>query len=139
VSYEDYLANSIDQEYSTDTSKRQLPNKVFHAPSLEFGVVPAPDQAYTLFYEYYRIPVDLEKYDDVPSIPERFRHVIVDGAMFYAYMFRGNEQSAGISKQKYEEGIKRMRSMLVNRYGYVRSGMIIPASGSIRSFGDRVK
>jgi hypothetical protein len=139
ISYEDYLDRYIDHEYTTDTNKRTVPTFVFQTPSLEYGVVPAPDQAYELLYEYYRIPVDLESYDNVPDIPERFRHVIVDGAMFYAYMFRGNEQSANIAKQKYEEGIKRMRSMLVNRYSYVRSGMIIPASGSIRSFGDRVK
>jgi len=139
ISYEDYLDRYIDHEYTVDTNKRALPTFVFQTPSLEYGIVPAPDQAYELLYEYYRIPVDLESYDDVPDIAERFRHVIADGAMFYTYMFRGNEQSAGISKQKYEEGIKRMRSMLVNRYGYVRSGMIIPASGSIRSFGDRVK
>jgi hypothetical protein len=139
ISYEDYLDRYIDHEYTTDTNKRTVPTFVFQTPSLEYGVVPAPDQAYELLYEYYRVPVDLESYDNVPDIPERFRHVIVDGAMFYAYMFRGNEQSANIAKQKYEEGIKRMRSMLVNRYSYVRSGMIIPASNSVRSFGDRVK
>jgi hypothetical protein len=139
ISYEDYLDRYIDHEYTAETNKRTVPTFVFQTPSLEYGVIPAPDQAYELLYEYYRIPVDLESPDDVPDIPERFRHVIADGAMFYAYMFRGNEQSAGISKQKYEEGVKRMRSMLVNRYGYVRSGMITSASGSVRSFGDRVK
>lgn len=139
ISYEDYLNRYIDHEYTPDTNKQTLPTYVFQSPSLEFGVVPAPDKAYEVIYEYYRVPVDLEKYDDVPDIPERFRHVIIDGAMFYAYMFRGNEQSAGISKQKYDEGVKRMRSMLVNRYGYVRSGMITSVSSSVRSFGDRVK
>lgn len=137
LSYDDYLKNNIDQEYTTDTSKRGPPSSVFQAPSLEYGIVPAPDQAYTIFYEYYRIPVDLEIYDDVPDIPERFRHVIVDGAMHYAYMFRGNEQSASIAKAKFDEGIKRMRTMLVNRYTYMRSGMVMPSRAS--NFGDRVK
>jgi hypothetical protein len=137
VSYEDYLTNSIDQEYATDTVKRALPLRVFHCPSLEYGVSPAPDQAYTVFYEYYRTPVDLESYSDVPSVPERFRHVIVDGAMFYAYMFRGNEQSANIAKAKFDEGVKRMRTMLVNRYVYMRSGTIRPQKAT--AFGDRIK
>ena len=137
TSYEDYLTNAISQEYSTDTSKLAVPTKVFHCPSLEYGVSPAPDQAYTVFYEYYRIPVDLESYSDVPSIPERFRHVIIDGAMFYAYMFRGNEQSANIAKGKFEEGVKRMRTMLVNRYTYMRSGTVSPRKAT--AFGDRVK
>ena len=136
-SYEDYLSNAVDQEYSTDTSKLAVPLRVFHCPSLEYGVSPAPDHDYTVFYEYYRIPVDLESYSDVPTIPERFRHVIIDGAMFYAYMFRGNEQSANISKAKFEEGVKRMRTMLVNRYTYMRSGTIKPTKAT--AFGDRVK
>jgi hypothetical protein len=136
-SYEDYLSNAVDQEYSSDTSKLDVPVRVFHCPSLEYGISPAPNQAYTLFYEYYRIPVDLDSYSDVPSIPERFRHVIVDGAMFYAYMFRGNEQSATIAKTKFEEGVKRMRTMLVNRYSYMRSGAITPSKAT--AFGDRVK
>lgn len=137
TSYEDYLSNAIDQEYTTDTSKLQVPKRVFHCPSLEFGLSPAPDQTYTLYYEYYRIPVDLAIYSDVPTVPERFRHVIIDGAMFYAYMFRGNEQSANIAKAKFDEGVKRMRTMLVNRYVYMRSGTISPAKAT--AFGDRVK
>jgi hypothetical protein len=137
LSYEDYLSRYIDHEYTTDSSKREVPSYVFHAPSLEYGVVPSPNNAYTVFYEYYRVPVDLSLYSDVPSIPERFRHVIIDGAMAYAYLFRSNEQSAVMSKNKFEEGIKRMRSMLVNRYSYVRSGMINTTQAS--AFGDRVK
>lgn len=139
LSYEDYLSSYISHEYSEDSSKREVPSRVFHAPSLEYGIVPAPDQAYTLVYEYYRIPVDLINYDDVPDIPERFRHVIIDGAMYHSYMFRGNEQSASMSKSKFDEGLKRMRIMLVNRYSYVRSGLIVRDGGSAAAFGDRVK
>jgi hypothetical protein len=66
----------------------------------------------------------LALYDDVPVIPERFRHIIVDGAMHYAYLFRGNTQDALVAKEKFEEGIKHMKSMLINRYNYVRSYLI---------------
>ncbi len=109
----------------TVTSKRQIPDAVFQAPSLEWGVTPPPDQAYEVVYEYYRVPVDLESATDVPSIPERFRHVIIDGAMYHAYMFRSNEQAANIAKGKFEEGLKRMRTILVNRFVYMRSTAII--------------
>lgn len=136
LSYEDYLNRFIDHEYDTGTTKRQLPTNVAQAPSLEFCIVPSPDKAYTLIYEYYRVPVDLEKSTDVPSIPERFRHVIIDGAMYYSYLFRGNEQSAALSKSKFDEGLKRMRIMLVNRYSYMRSGQIIPSK--VSAFGDRI-
>lgn len=137
VSYEDYLESAIDQEYSTDSSKLGVPSHVFHAPGYEWGVVPAPDQAYELVYEYYRSPVDLEKPSDVPSIPERFRHVIIDGAMYHAYMFRSNEQAASIAKNKFDDGLKRMRIILVNRYDYVRSTVV--RQSSYTAFGDRVR
>jgi hypothetical protein len=134
VSYDDYLTNSVDQEYRTD--KRELPRFVFQAPSLEFGVSPAPDKAYEVIYEYYRVPVDLESDTDVPSVPERFKHVIVDGAMYHAYMFRSNEQAANLAKSKMEEGVKRMRTMLVNRYAEMRSTAVVTSATS--SFGSRV-
>jgi len=80
-------------------------------------------------YEYYRIPVDMEQHGDVPPIPERFRHIIVDGAMHYAYLFRGNTQDALVAKEKFEDGIKSMRSMLINRYSYLRSYLIPQNTG----------
>ena len=138
VVYDDYLQNSVDQEYGDNSSKRMVPSSVFQTTSLEWGVTPPPDQDYEVVYEYYRVPVDLENPTDVPSIPERFRHVIVDGAMYHAYMFRSNEQAANIAKSKFEEGLKRMRTILVNRYVYMRSTAIQSNTG-YSAFGDRVR
>jgi len=132
VNYEEYLEKSISQEYKTSTSNNALPNYVFHAPSLEYGMVPPPDKAYTVVYEYYRIPVDLEISTDVPAIPERYKHIIVDGSMYYAYSFRGDAQMAGLSLQKFDDGIKHMRSMLINRFEYLRSYMVSNNQGSGR-------
>ncbi len=121
ITYDDYLKEHVDQEYTTDTSIRNVPEKVCNAPSQEYIVVPPPKEAYKLVYEYYRIPVDLEKYDDVPFVPERYKHVVLDGAMYHAYMFRSNEQAAALSKNKFDEGIKRMRTILINKYEYLTS------------------
>jgi len=124
LSYEEYLDKYIHYEYDADNSSSAIPIYVFRTPSQEYGMVPPPDKAYTVVYEYYRIPVDLEKHDDVPAIPERFMHVVTDGAMYYSYLFRGSSQEAVISKEKFEEGIKNMRSLLINRYDYVRSTLL---------------
>lgn len=131
LTYEEYLDKYVDQEYnsSATTNGQGVPSFVVHCPSLEYAMSPAPNAAYTLLYEYYRIPVDLELFSDVPSIPERFKHVIVDGAMHYAYLFRGNTQDGMVAKQKFEEGLKHMRSTLINRYYYVRSSMIPQNTG----------
>ena len=119
LSYEEYLDKYIHLEYNTD--KTGVPDFVFRTPDLQYGLVPMPNKDYTLIYEYFTFPADLEQHDDVPSIPERFAHVIVNGAMFYAYLFRGNTQDSMVAKEKFEEGLKSMRSLLVNRYDYVRS------------------
>ena len=121
IAYEDYLNNYIGYEYDVSNTSSTMPRYVFQSPSEEYGMVPPPDKAYTVVYEYYRMPVDLLNATDVPTIPERFMHVITDGAMHYAYLFRGNSQDSLIAKEKFQEGIKNMRSVLINRYDYVRS------------------
>jgi len=137
ITYEDYLRKYVGQEYSTDTSKLGIPQYVVQTPSQEFILVPAPDQDYELVYEYYRVPVDLQNSTDVPFIPERFRHVIIDGAMYHAYMFRGNEQSASMIKAKFDEEVKSMRIILINKYNYVTSTYIQQAGSNIA--GARIK
>lgn len=124
LAYEEYLDNFVDQEYNSDNSLQGVPQYVFRGPGLEFGLSPAPDQAYEIVYEYYRTQIDLVNATDVPNIPEIFRHVIIEGAMYHAYMFRSNEQSALIAKEKFTQNLKSMRSILVNRYHYVRSTAI---------------
>ena len=58
---------------------------------------------------------------DAPTVPEQFRQVIVDGATAYAYQYRGESQQYGIFFSRFEEGIKQMQSILLNRTYYVRS------------------
>lgn len=121
ISYEEYLETYADYEYNTtDTGIRGVPYLVFRTPDQKYGVVQPPDKAYELVYEYYALPTDLVDATDVPTVPVQFRHLIVDGAMYYAYLFRGNSQDAGLLQAKFQEGIKNMRSLYINRYEYVR-------------------
>ena len=120
LQYEEYLEKFVDQEYDTGTSNRGLPRHVVRAPSREFILTPEPDKAYTLTYEYYRLGFDLALAGDVPSIPESYRHVIVNGAMYYVYQFRNDGQMANMSKQMFTEGIKYLRSQHINRSDYIR-------------------
>jgi hypothetical protein len=135
ITYEEYLQNYVDIEYNSTTSLRRLPAYVVKTPSQEYALVYAPDKAYTVIYEYYRLPVDLINATDVPSIPEQFRYVIVNGAMHFAYLFRGESQEAGIMQQRFEQEIKQMRSLYINRYDYIRSTVISTSfSASTRAF-----
>jgi hypothetical protein len=121
LSYEDYLDKYLDHEYNSSEGIRTLPRHVFRSPSLEYGVVPVPDKAYTIAYEYYKTPVGLNLFSDVPSIPEDFRYVIIDGAMVHAHAFRGDNESSQLSLRQFQSGMKSMRSIYINRYEYVRS------------------
>jgi hypothetical protein len=121
LSYEEYLEKYIDDEYNTDnTSIRTVPRAVFKTQNNGFGVHPIPDKEYTLVYEYFALKEQLVAHSDVPDIPEMFRHVIVNGAMNHAYMFRGDNESAQLSLQQFNQGLKDMRSIYINRYDYVR-------------------
>lgn len=124
VDYNEYLDNYVDFEYNSNTSIRTVPRMVCRSPSQEFLLIPPPDKAYELVYEYYRNPVDLQLYTDVPSIPQEFEHIIIDGAMFYTCTFRGDMQLASASDAKFREGIKYMRTLYINSYDYVRSTVV---------------
>ena len=123
LSYEEYLETYVDQEYNA-SANTGVPRYVFQTPNFEYGVTPQPDKDYEIVYEYYRYPVDMIGATDVPIVPERFRHVIIDGAMYYAYLFRSNTQDATVIKDKFDDGISQMRTMLINRTDYVRSTAI---------------
>lgn len=120
LNYEEYLDKYADFEYNSSTGIRTTPRYVVRAPSRELLFVPAPDQSYEVVYEYYTTGVDMVKAADVPTVPEQYRHVIVDGAMYYAYVFRGDIQAANISQSKFTDGIKYMRSLNINRTEYIR-------------------
>ena len=131
ITYDEYLEKYVDQEYAASQT-RALPRFVFHGPDLKYGLIEPPDKAYTLVFDYYVFQADLSDHDDTMVIPDRFKHVVVDAAMFHAYMFRGHTQDAVVVKERADEGIKAMRSMLINRYHYMRSYMIPAATGGRR-------
>jgi hypothetical protein len=120
LSYEEWLDKYADSEYNSSTNVRNVPTHVVRTPSRELIFYPAPDKAYEVVYEYYTLAYDLELHSDVPTLPEQCRYVIVDGAMYYAYQFRGDTQGAEISFNKFTQGIKHLRSLNINRNDYLR-------------------
>ena len=121
MSYDEYVDRYIDQEGETDTTKGTIPEYIVRSQDGDLIVAPMPDKAYTIEYEFFMIPADLDTYDDVPTIPFRFKHVVVDGAMYHSYMFRDNLESATLSLRKFEDGLKQMRTLLVNENIYARA------------------
>jgi hypothetical protein len=120
LSYEEYLDKYADSEYNSNTSIRSVPSHVVRTPSRELIFYPTPNKDYEVVYEYFTLAYDLELPTDVPNLPEQYRYVIVDGAMHYAYQFRGDMQAAQLSLNKFEQGIKQLRSIHINRTDYLR-------------------
>jgi len=101
-----------------------IPSLVFRTPDNNFGLYPYPNKGYELVYEYFDRPTILVASTDVPTIPEQFRQVIVDGATAYSYQYRGEAQQYGLNFARFEEGIKQMQTLLLNRADYIRSTYI---------------
>lgn len=120
IDYEEYIEKYSDME-DNPTDHAGIPNQVFKSPDLQFGMVPAPDQPYVLKYEYYEVPTELSEWDDVPSIPEFCRNIIEDGAMYYAFSFKGDTDGAATTSKLFEDGIRNMKNIYISDYGYMRS------------------
>lgn len=123
MDYEEYLNGFADYEFNP-SEYADSPQFVVRNRNLSFTIVPPPDQAYEVVYEYYKLPVDLVNWDDVPTVPEQFRWVILEGAMYHAYMFRGGIEEAAVSNQLFQAGLKDMRKLYINRYEYARSTVV---------------
>ena len=127
IDYKEYKQKYINQE--TTTNVGSVPKFIFRTPDNNYGLFPYPDKAYELKYEYFIKPTALAAATDVPLIPEQFRQVIVDGATAYSYQYRGESQQYGINFARFEDGIKQMQTLLLNRADYVRSTYIPYSQG----------
>jgi len=115
-----------------DNGATAAPDYVYQTYEEKFGVTPTPNAAYEIEYVYWSYPDDLTLYNDTCVIPDRFKHVVIDGAMMYMMRFRSNDQSAMIHQQAFQEGIKAMRRVLLDDKLDVRSTVVGKAVGDGR-------
>ena len=124
IPFEEYVRIYKAIEENAGTGGRSSPDLIYQTSEEKFGVTPLPDAAYVIEYVYYKFPADLSAFDDEMIIPDRFKYIIIDGAMVYMMRFRSNEQSAQIHQAKFQDGIKAMRRLLLDDPLFVRSSMI---------------
>jgi hypothetical protein len=122
VNFDEWRQRYRPVERRSDPANYRMPERVFFNNDGRFGVSPMPDKSYTVEYDYYQVPTDLTAYTDTPSVPDKYKEIIVDGAMYYAYMFRDNLEQANDAKDKLKRGISRMRQDLINKDTYMRTG-----------------
>tara|TARA_R100001082_G_scaffold42168_1_gene22441 strand:+ start:724 stop:1662 length:939 start_codon:yes stop_codon:yes gene_type:complete len=106
-----------------------IPQFIVRSPDNKYLLYPLPDKQYTLAFDYFTFPSDLDAHGDTTSIPERFAPVIVDGAAAFVYQYRGEIPQYQLTFDRFQQGIKNMQSLLINKYEYVRSTHIDRPSG----------
>ena len=107
-----------------------VPRNIVRTPDNNYLLYPYPDKQYTLVFDYFTFPSDLAAHGDTTSIPDRFGPVITDGATAFVYQYRGEMQQYQLNFGRFEQGIKNMQSLLINKYEYVRSTVLITPRGS---------
>ena len=127
LTYTQYLDECRPTEDQTGTGGYGAPEAIYQTQDGFFGVSPKSDQAYQIEYKYWKFPADLVESTDACIVPSRFDHVVIDGAMTYMMLYRSNEQSAAIHRDRFENGIKNMRRLLMDEPFTMRSTMIVPA------------
>ena len=130
VTYEMYLRQYRAADDRSGTEGYSTPRFVYKTQEDKFGVTPVPDKTYSVEFLYWKYPQDLILADDVCIVPDRFKHVIIDGAMMYMMRFRSNEQSANIHQDKYMRGIKSMRRLIVDSPTELYSRVLSPTNRS---------
>ena len=129
--------------HSNSTSVAQferggVPTHVVRTPDNNFLLYPFPNKVYSLKYDYFTFASDLSASTDTPSIPDRFSPVIIDGATAFVYQYRGETQQYQLNFSRFEQGIKNMQSLLVNKYEYVRATYIPQTSRTVSDLITRV-
>jgi len=101
-----------------------VPQYVSRTPDNNFLLYPFPTKGFTLKYDFFSFPTDMSTATDTTTIPDRFAAVIIDGATAFVYQYRGETAQYQLNFQRFEQGIKNMQTLLVNRFEYVRSTFI---------------
>ena len=117
----------------TQFSGGGVPRYVIRSADNNYLLYPFPTKSYSIKFDYYTYPSDLSAHGDTTSIPSRFDPVIVDGATAFIYQYRGETAQYQLNFARFEQGIKNMQTLLINKFEYLRS-TFIPRSGN--SFAD---
>jgi len=101
-----------------------IPRHIVRSKDNNYLVYPFPTKSYQIKFDYYTYPSDMSAHDDTTTVPARFDPVIVDGATAFVYQYRGETTQYQLNFARFEQGIKNMQTLLINKFDYVRSTYI---------------
>ena len=98
-----------------DTQNYGEPKFVIRSPDArKFGVSPIPDKVYRVWFFAWDLPTALSAHDDAIVFPDVFTPVLMARARYHFHQFKDSPQNAAFALQDYKDGLKRMRSTLLN-------------------------
>ena len=115
-----------------------IPQYVVRKPDNNYLLFPHPTKSYQVKFDYFTFPDDLAAHGDTTTIPDRFSYVIVAGATAFVYQYRGEVAQYQLNMELFNDGIKSMQSLLVNRFEYLRSTYPLGTSSIARPNALRV-
>ena len=114
------------------------PRYVVRSPDNGYLLYPFPTKSFSVKFDYYTFPTDLSSATDTTSIPARFDAVIIDGATAFVYQYRGETSQYQLNFARFEQGIKNMQTLLVNKFEYIRSTFIPRTPTNVLDLNPRV-
>lgn len=118
-----------DIDRDNDPNGLRVPQYVFKSHTYGFGITPAPNNAYSVKYRYYRQEPILTLFSDTTDIPERFNNIIVAGALYHMNLFKEDVQGVTIAQNAFTSGIKNMYSILVGEVSPYATTTVVSFSG----------
>ena len=109
-----------------------VPTHIIRTADNNYLLYPIPNKKYSIKFDYYTIPTTLSAHSDTTSIPAQYDAVIEDGATAFVYQYRGETGQYQLNFARFEQGIKNIQTLQVNKFEYVRS-TYIPRNNSSHS------
>lgn len=97
-----------------DSEGTSLPER-YYLRGGKIGFWPAPNDAYTINVDYYKVPTELSADSDEPIIPLAYRQYLVQFALSKEHDFNTDPDLAQKASNEYEQGVALARQNLLSQ------------------------
>jgi hypothetical protein len=109
-----YIRDSENAD-DADTQNHGEPSYVIRSPdNRKFGLSPIPDKAYKVYFYAFTAPTELAAHGDAIALPDQYASVITARTRYYVHQFKESLQQSSFALDDYKNGMKRMKSNLIN-------------------------
>lgn len=126
INTNEWYGSMRDMDVDAGVDGRDVPSFAGDTHGQGYFLTPSPNEAYTLKFRYFALPVALAAHGDQTNIPSNYDYVIVAGALRHMFRFRDNDPRTQDSKEEFREGLQDMDRNLVKRDLYFTDARVVP-------------